>query len=655
MATPSESPATAAPSAVTVTYQGEPFHTTAGTTVAALLPRLPPCASTPLIARLDGKLCDLSAAITADTRLELLTYDDPEGREAFWHSGAHVLGRALQNLYGCKLVNGPPVAEGFYYDVDSAKPISSDDFDAIREEMLRLAAENTPFTRDTLSKDALLALYNDNPFKQYFINKNVATESTVYRNGPFFDLCLGPHIPSTGLIRDVRITKTGSAYFLNDAAQPALQRIYAIAFPSEALASEYDRCKQLARERDHRNIGREMNLFFFHKYSAGSCFWLPDGTRIYNKLVDFLRSEYRRRGFREVITPNIFSVDLWRESGHYDNYRENIFMLKDEDLAMKPMNCPAHCLMFGSTERSFRELPLRFADFGVLHRNELSGALTGLTRVRRFQQDDAHIFCTHAQLREEIAGCLDFLQHVYGIFGFSYELRLSTRPEKFIGSTDEWDAAEDALRAALGEAGIAFEENPGDGAFYGPKIDIVLRDAADRRIQCATIQLDFQLPQRFKLNYTESDGLEHRPIIIHRAILGSIERMIAILLEQYGKRLPLWLTPRQVAFVPVKDAAYAQRLAGELMDYDVRVFDDAGLSLNKKILRAETDGFRLICVVGDKEESAETVSLRFGGSNARRVLPFASFKRLLAAVVEEKAEFPMEDELTARLNALSVE
>lgn len=596
-----------------------------------------PAKKNSLVARLDGKLCDLATVVSQSAELALYDFGSEEGRSTFWHSSAHVLGNALVNIFKCKLVNGPPTEDGFYYDVQSDAPISTEDFPRIEAEMARIVGRRERFERLVMSREELLGLYGENEFKRHFVNQSVGGETSVYRNGEFLDMCRGPHLNNTGYIRAVRLTRTSSAYFLGDASNASLQRIYAVSFPSGELMKEYEARMERAREMDHRKIGREMGLFFFHKYSAGSCFWQPAGAHIYNKLVEFLRGEYRLRGFSEVITPNIYSVELWKESGHYHNYKENIYMVEGSEFALKPMNCPGHCVMFGSSEHSFKELPIRLADFGVLHRNEVSGALSGLTRVRRFQQDDAHIFCRRDQIRQEIAGCIDFLKHVYSVFGFKYALLLSTRPEKFLGEIAEWDAAEDALRDAITGSGLTYRLNEGDGAFYGPKIDIVLLDALGRKIQCATIQLDFQLPQRFGLKYTASNGASETPVIIHRAILGSIERMISILLESYGKRLPFWLTPRQIAIVPIFADEYALEIAGRLRHLEVKVYSDTGCTLNKNIRTAETAGYRVVCVVGRKEAESREINVRTGGGT--RNMPLEEFIGLVGRLAERREEF----------------
>uniref|UniRef100_A0A671XAZ5 threonine--tRNA ligase n=1 Tax=Sparus aurata TaxID=8175 RepID=A0A671XAZ5_SPAAU len=449
-----------------------------------------------------------------------------------------------------------------------------------------------------------------NKFKCRILNEKVTTPTTtVYRCGPLIDLCRGPHVRHTGKIKALKVHKNSSTYWEGKADMETLQRIYGISFPDPKMLKEWEKFQEEAKNRDHRKLGREQDLFFFHDLSPGSCFFLPKGAFIYNTLIEFIRGEYRKRGFQEVVTPNIYNSKLWQTSGHWQHYSENMFSFEaeKETFALKPMNCPGHCLMFDHRPRSWRELPLRMADFGVLHRNELSGALTGLTRVRRFQQDDAHIFCTMDQIEEEIKGCLDFLRTVYDVFGFSFKLNLSTRPEKFLGDPDIWEQAEKQLENSLNDFGEKWVLNPGDGAFYGPKIDIQIKDAIGRYHQCATIQLDFQLPIRFNLTFK-------RPVIIHRAILGSVERMIAILTENYGGKWPLWLSPRQVMVVPVGPTCeeYAQKvqkefhISGFMTDVDL----DPGCTLNKKIRNAQLAQYNFILVVGEKEKTSNTVNVR---------------------------------------------
>ncbi|NXO53184.1 SYTC protein, partial [Aramus guarauna] len=457
-----------------------------------------------------------------------------------------------------------------------------------------------------------------NKFKCRILNEKVNTPTTtVYRCGPLIDLCRGPHVRHTGKIKTIKIHKNSSTYWEGKADMESLQRIYGISFPDAKMLKEWEKFQEEAKSRDHRKIGRDQELFFFHELSPGSCFFLPKGAYIYNTLIEFIRSEYRKRGFQEVVTPNVFNSKLWMTSGHWQHYSDNMFSfeVEKEIFALKPMNCPGHCLMFDHRPRSWRELPLRLADFGVLHRNELSGALTGLTRVRRFQQDDAHIFCAMEQIEEEIKSCLQFLRSVYDVFGFSFKLNLSTRPEKYLGNIEVWNQAEKQLENSLNDFGEKWELNPGDGAFYGPKIDIQIKDAIGRYHQCATIQLDFQLPVRFNLTFVSNDGNDKtRPVIIHRAILGSVERMIAILTENYGGKWPLWLSPQQVMVVPVGPTCdeYAQKVrqhfhdAGLMADVDV----DPGCTLNKKIRNAQLAQYNFILVVGEKEKASGTVNIR---------------------------------------------
>uniref|UniRef100_A2RTX5-2 Isoform 2 of Threonine--tRNA ligase 2, cytoplasmic n=1 Tax=Homo sapiens TaxID=9606 RepID=A2RTX5-2 len=451
-----------------------------------------------------------------------------------------------------------------------------------------------------------------------FDNEKVNTATTtVYRCGPLIDLCKGPHVRHTGKIKTIKIFKNSSTYWEGNPEMETLQRIYGISFPDNKMMRDWEKFQEEAKNRDHRKIGKEQELFFFHDLSPGSCFFLPRGAFIYNTLTDFIREEYHKRDFTEVLSPNMYNSKLWEASGHWQHYSENMFTfeIEKDTFALKPMNCPGHCLMFAHRPRSWREMPIRFADFGVLHRNELSGTLSGLTRVRRFQQDDAHIFCTVEQIEEEIKGCLQFLQSVYSTFGFSFQLNLSTRPENFLGEIEMWNEAEKQLQNSLMDFGEPWKMNPGDGAFYGPKIDIKIKDAIGRYHQCATIQLDFQLPIRFNLTYVSKDGDDKkRPVIIHRAILGSVERMIAILSENYGGKWPFWLSPRQVMVIPVGPTCekYALQVSSEFFEegFMADVDLDHSCTLNKKIRNAQLAQYNFILVVGEKEKIDNAVNVR---------------------------------------------
>ncbi|KAJ9060461.1 threonyl-tRNA synthetase [Entomophthora muscae] len=577
-----------------------------------------------VIAKVNGELYDLLRPFEESCNLELLTFEDDEGKKVFWHSSAHILGEACERNFGCHLCIGPPIEDGFYYEMNMGeRAVSQTDYPSLEGLAKGIVKEKQPFERLIVTKEDLLEMFKHNKFKQHIIKDKIpdGTSTTVYRCGPLIDLCRGPHVPHTGKVKSFAILKNSSSYFLGNANNESLQRIYGISFPDSKQMTEYKHFLAEAAKRDHRKIGREQELFFFHELSPGSCFFLPHGARIYNTLIDYTRNEYRKRGFQEVVTPNVYDIKLWETSGHWENYKENMFSFEVENstFALKPMNCPGHCLMFGHRDRSYRELPLRLADFGVLHRNEFSGALTGLTRVRRFQQDDAHIFCTSDQVEQEIKGCFSFLKAVYGVFGFTFELNLSTRPENFIGEISVWDKAESQLENALNDFGFPWKLNAGDGAFYGPKIDIKISDALRRKHQCATIQLDFQLPERFELEYRSADAATEgttgyqRPIIIHRAIYGSVERMIAILTENFGGKWPLWLSPRQVLVIPVTGVfdAYAEKVRQAL--YDAGFHADADLgenTLNKKIRNGELAQYNFIAVVGGEEETSNSVNLR---------------------------------------------
>ncbi|XP_077416605.1 threonine--tRNA ligase 1, cytoplasmic [Vanacampus margaritifer] len=573
-----------------------------------------------VIAKVNKDVWDLDRPLEDDCSLELLKFDDDEAQAVYWHSSAHILGEAMERVYGGCLCYGPPIENGFYYDMflDGNEGVSSNDFTCLEGLCKKIIKEKQPFERLEIKKETLLEMFKYNKFKCRILNEKVTTATTtVYRCGPLIDLCRGPHVRHTGKIKALKIHKNSSTYWEGKADMETLQRIYGISFPDSKMLKEWEKFQEEAKNRDHRKLGREQDLFFFHDLSPGSCFFLPKGAFIYNTLIEFIRSEYRKRGFQEVVTPNIYNSKLWQTSGHWQHYSENMFSfeVEKETFALKPMNCPGHCLMFDHRPRSWRELPLRMADFGVLHRNELSGALSGLTRVRRFQQDDAHIFCSMDQIEDEIKGCLDFLRTVYAVFGFSFKLNLSTRPEKFLGEPAVWEQAEKQLENSLNDFGEKWILNPGDGAFYGPKIDIQIKDAIGRYHQCATIQLDFQLPIRFNLSFVSHDGDDKkRPVIIHRAILGSVERMIAILTENYGGKWPLWLSPRQVMVVPVGPTCdeYAQKVqqdfhnAGFMSDVDL----DPGCTLNKKIRNAQLAQHNFILVVGEKEKTSNTVNVR---------------------------------------------
>ncbi|VFV39890.1 probable threonyl-trna synthetase [Lynx pardinus] len=597
------------------TVEGEVWKTTPYQVAAEISQEL---AESAVVAKVNGELWDLDRPLEGDSTLELLMFDNEEAQAVYWHSSAHILGEAMELYYGGHLCYGPPIENGFYYDMFiEDRAVSSTELSALENICKTIIKEKQPFERLEVSKEVLLEM-----FEKIWYQKNPPQSiyfpwSHSYRCGPLIDLCKGPHVRHTGKIKAIKIFKNSSTYWEGNPEMETLQRIYGISFPDNKMMKTWEKFQEEARNRDHRKIGKEQELFFFHDLSPGSCFFLPRGAFIYNTLMDFIREEYHQRNFTEVLSPNMYNSRLWETSGHWQHYSENMFTfdIEKDTFALKPMNCPGHCLMFAHRPRSWREMPIRFADFGVLHRNELSGTLSGLTRVRRFQQDDAHIFCTVEQIEEEIKGCLKFLQSVYSTFGFSFQLNLSTRPENFLGEVEIWDEAEKQLQNSLVEFGKPWKMNPGDGAFYGPKIDIKIKDAIGRYHQCATIQLDFQLPMRFNLTYVSKDGDDKKnPVIIHRAILGSVERMIAILSENYGGKWPFWLSPRQVMVIPVGPTCenYALQVSnaffeeGFMADVDL----DHSCTLNKKIRNAQLAQYNFILVVGEKEKTNNAVNVR---------------------------------------------
>lgn len=598
------------------TVEGEVWKTTPYHIAADISPEL---AESIVVAKVNGELWDLDRPLEGDATLELLTFDHEEAQAVYWHSSAHILGEAMELHYGGHLCYGPPIENGFYYDMFLAdRVVSSTELLALENTCKTIIKEKQPFERLEVNKETLLEMFTYNQFKCRILNEKVKTPTTtVYRCGPLIDLCKGPHVRHTGKIKAIKIFKNSSTYWEGNPEMETLQRIYGISFPDDKMMKTWEKFQEEAKNRDHRKIGKEQELFFFHDLSPGSCFFLPRGAFIYNTLMDFIREEYHQRNFTEVLSPNVFNSKVWEASGHWQHYSENMFTfdIEKDTFALKPMNCPGHCLMFAHRPRSWREMPLRLADFGVLHRNELSGTLSGLTRVRRFQQDDTHIFCTVEQIEEEIKGCLQFLQSVYSTFGFSFQLNLSTRPENFLGEIEIWDTAEKQLQNSLTEFGKPWKMNPGDGAFYGPKIDIKIKDAIGRYHQCATIQLDFQLPIRFNLTYVSKDGDDKKhPVIIHRAILGSVERMIAILSENYGGKWPFWLSPRQIMVIPVGPTCeeYALKVSSEFFEegFMVDVDLDRSCTLNKKIRNAQLAQYNFILVVGEKEKTNHAVNVR---------------------------------------------
>ncbi|XP_028326469.1 threonine--tRNA ligase, cytoplasmic isoform X2 [Gouania willdenowi] len=581
-----------------------------------------------LVSKVNGELQELGRPLDSDCELQLLGFDTAEGKQTAWRTGACVLGGVLEGHFGAVVCREGTSEFGLFSDfiLDSSLLSLSD----VEEKCKEAAALQLPLSSLELNGEELCQLFqvgdgqtncDSNNLRLQLAREQMNDSTvTVYRCGDSLAVCDGPLLPHTGLLRVFKMLQFSSLKLANNTHSPNLMRMLGVAFPGEKHKEEWEKEQAELRRRDHRRIGTDQELFFFNEVSPGSCFFLPKGAHIYNTLTDFIKSEYRARGFTEVVTPTLYSTALWERSGHWEHYSDNMFTVTSEGsqtYALKPMNCPAHCLMFEQRVRSWRELPMRWADFGALHRNELSGALGGLTRVRRFCQDDAHIFCAPEQLEEEIVSCLDFVRKVYQVFGFSFHCLLSTRPTPCLGEAEQWDNAEQQLMRGLEQFGERWDLNPGDGAFYGPKIDIQIKDAIGRQHQCATIQLDFQLPIRFDLHYVGRDGAQHRPVMIHRAVLGSLERMIAILAENFGGKWPLWLSPVQVLVIPVggNNESYGREVVRQFHEagFMVDMNDDQSGTLNKKIRSAQLAQYNYIFVVGDKECESGTVSVRSRG------------------------------------------
>ena len=574
----------------------------------------------------DGRLVDLRTPITGDVELRIITERDPEGAEVIRHSAEHVLADAVKRLWP-----GTPIdagrqdhSEKYQYDFRFPRPFRPEDFERIEEEMRRILGEDLAFERTEADREEVKRIMSERgeDIKLKRLEDIPEGEAiTLYSHGPFLDLCRGPHVQRTGQIGAIRLLEASGAYFKGDERNEMLQRIYGTAFATKKELDAYFARLEELRRRDHRRLGRELDFFSFHPEAPASPFFHPRGTVVYNALLDLMREKYRAYGYEEVITPQIFDVELWKRSGHYDNYREDMFFadsfdeVEERSSSVKPMNCPSHCLIFGSGAHSYRDLPRRIADFGRLHRYERSGVVTGLTRVRTFAQDDAHIFCTPDQIEPEILALFDFIFEIYALFGFEdVKVYLATMPEKAMGDVAVWKHAESVLARVLdGREDVSFTINPGEGAFYGPKIDFDVHDALGRAWQLATIQLDFQMPERFDLKYVDSDGSEKRPVMIHRAILGSLERFFGVMLEHFGGDLPPWLAPEQARVLPITDAVndYAEQVAGELRARGLRAeVDRRSEKLGYKIREGETMKVPYLLVVGQREAESGTVALR---------------------------------------------
>ncbi len=598
-------------------------------------------------AKVGGEVVDLGRPVDAGDDVEVVLADSEDGLDVLRHSSAHLMAQAVQRLFpGTQVTIGPVIDSGFFYDFKRDAPFTPEDLEKIEKEMKAIVKKNFPVQREEMERDEAIELFASmgEDYKVEIIRDLPNQRVSLYRQGEFVDLCRGPHVPSTGRLRAVKLTGVAGAYWRGDENNEMLQRIYGTAFADKKeLELHLERIEE-AKKRDHRRLGQELDLFTFDPVAPGSPFFHPKGAFVYNRLVGYVRGLYDKYGYDEVITPQVMDVDLWHKSGHYENYKENMYFsnLEEREFAVKPMNCPSHCVIYASRKRSYRELPVRYADFGRLHRAERSGTLHGLTRVRSFSQDDGHIFCTPEQIGDEIASLLRMVEEVYTDFGFDQrKVYLSTRPEKSIGSDEMWEKAEGALADALRGAGMDFEINAGDGAFYGPKIDFVFFDALGRGWQLATIQLDFgALPERFDLKYVRADGVEDRPVMIHRAILGAIERFMGILIEHCGGAFPTWLAPEQVRVLTLTDkhAAYGAEVRDRLRAAGVRAeLDDRNEKLGYKIREAQVAKIPFAVVVGDEEMEKGMVAPRRYGSRGGAAIALDDFVEQATAEAHPRA------------------
>ncbi|MBB5336391.1 threonine--tRNA ligase [Pectinatus brassicae] len=596
---------------------------------------------------INGVNSDLMTKIEEDCAINFMTFDDAEGRWAFRHTSSHILAQAVKRLYGenkVQLAIGPAIDNGFYYDIDMEQQLGQADLDKIQKEMEKIVKENLPVVRSEAARADAIKMFADKGEKYKVELIQDLPEDvliTLYTQGEFTDLCAGPHLVSTGKVKAIKLQNVTGAYWRGDSNKKMLQRIYGTSFEKKAALDEYLTLLEEAAKRDHRKLGKELDLFSLHEEGPGFPFFHPNGMVIRNELINYWRSVHRRYGYQEIKTPMILNRKLWEQSGHWDHYQENMYFTKidDEDYAIKPMNCPGGMIVYKTQPHSYRELPLRTAELGLVHRHELSGALHGLMRVRNFTQDDAHIFMLPSQIEEEIQRTIDLFDEVYRTFGLSYHAELSTRPDDSMGSDEVWETATAALRNALDHRGLKYVVNEGDGAFYGPKIDFHLTDSLGRTWQCGTIQLDMLMPEKFDLTYAGEDGQKHRPVMVHRVVYGSIERFIGILIEHYAGAFPVWLAPVQVKLLPITDrhADYAYELKKKMFDLGLRVeVDDRSEKVGYKMRESQVKKIPYIIVVGDKEMEENTVAVRKHGEQTTETMASDAFIAMLQEQIKDK-------------------
>ncbi len=616
-----------------------------GTTAKQLAEQIGPgLAKAAAAAKVNGQLIDLSTPITADATVQIITLTETEGLEVMRHSCAHIMAEAICSIWPkAKLVYGPTIEDGFYYDIDLDEPIRPADFERIEEKMHKIIKADKPFIRRQMSRTEALAKLASDKYKTDNINHTDSEIISFYSHGDGFeDLCRGPHLPSTGKITAFKIMSVAGAYWHGDPTQKMLQRVYGTAWPTKKELNDYLRRLEEAKRRDHRVLGKQLDLFSFNEAGPGFAFIHPKGMIIWNTIVDYWRGVHDKYGYQEIQTPIILNEELWHKSGHWDNYKENMYFTKFDDTgyAIKPMNCPGGCLVYKTRQHSYREFPMRVAELGLVHRHEASGVMHGLFRVRQFTQDDAHIFCTPEQIEAEIIGVIELTFEIYRAFGFEdFRIELSTKPVKHIGSDEIWDIATTALENALKHKQIEYKINEGDGAFYGPKIDFHIRDCLKRSWQLGTIQLDFSMPQRFDLVYTDKDNTEKTPVMIHRAVLGSLERFMGILIEHYGGNLPLWLSPEQVRVLPISEKSndYAKTVQEKLKDAQLRYSCDlSDEKIGAKIAKAHSEKLPYMLVVGPKEAQSNTVNVRTRGDKESETAEIDKFITITKLKIADK-------------------
>lgn len=599
------------------------------------------------LAKIDGETCDLCTPVTKDCHVEILTFDDEDGKKAFWHTTSHILAQAVKRLYpSAKLAIGPSIANGFYYDFDVDFSFTPEILEKIEAEMKKIVKENIPLEQFDLSADEALKLMEekDEPYKVELIKEHAGKGEKIsfYKQAEFTELCAGPHIPDTGRVKAFKLTSIAGAYWRGDEKNKMLQRIYGISFTKQSELTEYLERIEEAKKRDHRKLGKELGLFALRDEAPGMPFFLPNGMILRNTLIDYWHEVHERWGYLEISTPQIMKRSLWETSGHWDHYKDNMYttVIDGEDFAIKPMNCPGSILVYELEPHSYKELPLRYGELGRVHRHELSGALHGLFRVRCFTQDDAHILLAPDQIRDEVVRISQLFDEVYNLFKLPYTIELSTMPEDHMGTKEEWDKATKSLSDAIESIGKEYTVNEGDGAFYGPKLDFHIEDSLGRTWQCGTIQLDFQLPERFNLEYTGADGEKHCPVMIHRVVFGSVERFIGVLIEHFAGAFPLWLSPVQAVVLPIADrhADRAHEIEAELKKYGIRVkVDDRSEKIGYKIREAQLQKTPYMLVVGDKEVENGTVSVRHRGEGDIGSMELSSLCDRLADEVKTKA------------------